>query len=111
MNYAGKAARRGQCNTPDHDERGCHQDAGQIRHGHLDAGLAVGTGGLFRVRRVAMKKASEEYETEHRNGDQSPDRDPAPPAPVWMRDSHRTLQREPSALGADARMNFRNESI
>ena len=91
MNYAGKAARRGLCNTPDHDKRGCCQDAGQIRHGRLNAGLAVGAGGRFRGRRVAMKQGSEEYETEHRNCDQSPDRDPVPPAAVWMRDSHRTL--------------------
>ena len=97
MNYAGKAASRGRRNTPDYDKRGCCQHAGQIRHGRLNAGLAVATGGRFRGRLVAMEQVPEEYETEHRNGDQGPDWDPVPRAAVWMRDSHRTLQREPSA--------------
>jgi len=108
MNDAGRAARTGLCYTPDNDKRGGCQDAGQVGHGGLKAGLAKGTGESIRFGRVVVKQGAEEQESDYGNGNQSPDLDPVPPAPVWMREFHRTLECEALAVSANARPNFRN---
>ena len=74
---------------------GGHQGAGQINHGRLNAGLAVGTSGGLRRGLVVMEQASKERENEDRHNGQSLAWEPLPDAPCWMLYLHRAEPRKP----------------
>ena len=75
--------RLGWSNRSDSRKGRSNQGPGQIDHGRLNTGMAVGTGGGIRLRLVVMEQASEQAEQYDRDNE-SCYGDPSGDAPFWM---------------------------